>query len=77
MYNSGLEKILYKNKQELFDLLNIYKKLPHTTDNAYMANLEKMITNKEEKISNINNLLIKYNKKKPKKSKKKLLLIKN
>ena len=80
MYNSGLEKILYKNKQELFDLLNIYKKLPHTTDNAYMANLEKMITNKEEKISNINNLLIKYNKKKPKKSKKSkknLLLIKN
>lgn len=78
IYNSGLEKILYKNKQELFDLLDIYQKLPHTTDNAYMTNLEKMITDKEEKISNINNLLIKYNKKKSKKTKKKkLLLIKN
>ena len=78
MYNSGLTKILIKNKNELNLLINTYENLPPDKINDfYMNKLEKLIKEKHIKIQKIKTLLIKYNKKKSKKSKKNLLLIKN
>lgn len=71
MVSSGLEKILFKNHNELTSLIYTYENLPsHKMNDNYMDKLEKLIKEKNKKIKKIHKLLIKYNKNKQ-------LLIKN
>lgn len=72
MNNSGLDKILIKNKNELNSLIYTYENLPANKINDYYMNkLEKLIREKNTKIQKIHALLIKYNNKKQQKKIKK------
>lgn len=72
MNNSGLDKLLIKNKNELNSLIYTYENLPANKINDYYMNkLEKLIREKNTKIQKIHALLIKYNKKKQEKTTKK------
>ena len=69
MNNSGLDKILIKNKYELNSLIYTYENLPANKINDYYMNkLEKLIKDKNTKIQKIHTLLVKYNKKKQQKT---------
>ena len=71
--NSGLQKLLYKNKHELSIMTNKRLELSYNEDKInkdYLDKLDKLILEKIKKIGKIHDLLLKYKKKKIEKKKK-------
>jgi hypothetical protein len=71
--NSGLQKLLYKNKHELSIMTQKRFDLSYNEDKMnkdYLVKLDKLIIEKIKKIGQIHDLLLKYKKKKIAKKKK-------